>query len=238
VKERNIDQVVRGTATMQMLGAVGWSLAGAVILWAISGDAQEKFSTGRWWEVVIPGLFGGLMVLFALSAFSDGWRRRGHPDEHPALKCPAYGTTAQVRHALQEALNTSRKVCVVDVEVTDEWLLNVGRWEVRVIYLPMVAWYYKRVTEHKRYWVTTDVKYDFVLHTTDGQSFTRDDLSDAQVDRLMELVSERAPAAIGGYSEQAQSLWSNDRAGFVKTVAERRASLELEARSHRTVCEP
>jgi len=87
---------------------------------------------------------------------------------------------------------------VVDVDVTDEWLLTVNKWEVKAVYLPLAAWYYKRFTEHKKYWVTADVTYDFLLYTTDGQSFSRDNLAEAQVDRLMALVSARAPAAIGG----------------------------------------
>lgn len=238
MKERNIDRIVRGTTTMQMLGSIGWDLAGALLLWGTAGDGLEKLSTGRWWEPVVTGVFGLLFAWYGVSTFFENLRWRRYPEEHPAFKCPAYGTPEQVRRALQEALNTPRRVCVVDVEVTDEWLLTVSKWEVKAIYLPLAAWYFKRVTEHKKYWVTTDVTYDFLLHTTDGQEFSRDNISEAQVDRLLALVSERAPAAIGGYSEQIHDLWYKDREAFIKTVEERRAALEREARAHRRACAP
>lgn len=97
MKERNIDRIVHRTAATQMLGSVGWDLAGVWLLWITGEDARQKLSTGRWWELAITGVLGLLLVWLGVSTFFENLRWRRHPDEHPAFKCPAYGTPEQVR---------------------------------------------------------------------------------------------------------------------------------------------
>jgi hypothetical protein len=136
------------------------------------------------------------------------------------------------------ALNTRAIFQVGSSEITDYWMLTVSSWDVEALYLPTVAWFYKQVTEHKKYGVvTTHKSYSFQLWTTDGKLISKSEVPELDVNRLIDLIAERAPAAICGYSDQARDLWANDRKAFLEAVEQRRELLREEARQKRTACE-
>jgi hypothetical protein len=75
------------------------------------------------------------------------------------------------------------------------------------------------------------------LWTTDGKLISKSEVPELDVNRLIDLIAERAPAAICGYSDQARDLWANDRKAFLEAVEQRRELLREEARQKRTACE-
>ena len=237
--QRSIDSEVRRAIRNQLIFSVLLVLAGLVL------DALAFFN--------VPSMLRGRSFLggifLAIAAIAMPWygiwnfrrnlRWRNNLDEHPAFVCPAFGAPSQVRQALQHVLNAPGAVKVGPVLATADWMLEVGRWGVQSVYFPSVAWCYKHVTAHKYYGIITIRKsYAFHLWTVDGKQVVRGEVKEAEVDQLLALTAERAPAAVCGHTKEAEDLWNNHREKFLQSVEYRRQCLAQEATPYSSTAPP
>lgn len=236
-RTRDIDELVRRSIRTGLIFSVVVTLVGGGIMWHTMDQAQEWFQTGQYWWLGIMVFLSIILPWLGISGFRQHLSWKHNLLAHTVFQCPAYGTPEQVRNALQVALNTRNPLQVGSSEITDYWMLTVNSWDVEALYLPTVAWFYKQVTEHKKYGVTTDITYAFNLWTTDGKLVSKSGVPEYEVNRLIDLISERAPAAICGYSDEAKELWEKDRLAFLKAIEHRRELLREEARQSRTARE-
>jgi len=102
------------------------------------------------------------------------------------------------------------------VAVTPSWFLQSSLFGLDVVNFKEVVWIYQ-TCQHFDFYVLT-------LADERGRrvSVTAGSLSKDSLDALMEIVVQRAPWAITGYSRELRRFYANDRHGFIAKVDERR----------------
>jgi hypothetical protein len=221
---------VRRAIRHQLVVGAVVTAVGLLVDWYTLTRAGSFIADKHVLELIVLGLIAVVMTWYGVVTFQENLRWHRGLDEHPAFNCPRFGTPPQVRQALNYVLNAPGVVRVGPMLVTPDWLLLVTRWEVQAVYFPTVAWCYKQVTEHKSYGVITVRKsYAFQLRTLDGTEFARTEIPEYEVDQLLRLTSEYAPAAVCGHTAEIEKLWTSDRPQFLKLVAYQRDCLERES---------
>ena len=106
--------------------------------------------------------------------------------------------------------------------LTPNWIAVPTRFTTHLARLEDVVWVHRQVTQHRVWYVVPAGKSHAVaLYTRGGHAFTVP-CKEKQADELTRVVTERAPWAVSGYSDELANLWRKDRASFVGEVERRR----------------
>ncbi len=172
-------------------------------------------------------LLWGLVPAFCLWLALRAWREMGQPELHPLFTrtLAGRGDHRSLAAEIDREVNGAGYP-VSSVIVTPHWLVQKGFMNLSVMPLDAIAWTYKKVTTTKAYGIiTTNVTYQLVLKTFTGQSVEITCKED-EVMRIMELVYERVPWVVVGYSKELESLFNTRRAEFMRALHARKAAVE------------
>ncbi len=106
--------------------------------------------------------------------------------------------------------------------LTPNWIAVPTTFTTHLARLEDVVWVHRQVTQHRVWLVVPAGKTHAVaFYTRGGHAFVVP-CKEQQADELTRLVTERAPWAVSGYSDELANLWRKDRASFVGEVDKRR----------------
>jgi hypothetical protein len=114
-----------------------------------------------------------------------------------------------------------------DLRIGTMFALRKHYTRVDLIAFNDLAWIYPQVTKKKMlYVIPAGSDHAVRAFTAAGQSYELPAGSNAEkAAALFEQLTERAPAAVSGYSADIETLWKKNRNGFLGIVANRRAQL-------------
>ncbi len=162
----------------------------------------------------------GLGLFIAWVAFSRWSKRGGNPKEHPLHKrLAALGDPAALAAKLDAEAPAARKVG--RVSLTPSFVLHERTFGFDVIPCDQLVWIFKKVTAHKKAFVTVSRTYEALLRARDGEELTVAG-KEKVIDELLQEVLQRAPYVVGGYSEELERLWQKERGQLVAAVDARR----------------
>lgn len=103
-----------------------------------------------------------------------------------------------------------------------DFIIRSDFFDFDVLRLDDLLWAYKKVTTHKTNFRETGKSYGIMLHCYGGSA----ELSgtEAQMANLLELLTDRAPWSIFGYSDEILQVWNKKNKEFCQEVEKRRAT--------------
>jgi hypothetical protein len=167
------------------------------------------------------GLFLGLpCAALALWNLQKVGRRWGKPENHPIAKQLAKSGDASTAAAqIEQELTDGQKLG--KVTVTPNWIMRQTTYGLDTVRLEDMVWFYQKVTTHRTNGIPTGKTYSTVLHDRSGKGFEFS-AKEQQVEQIMNILYDKAPWAISGYSDDLQKMWNKQRNDLIATVDERR----------------
>jgi hypothetical protein len=159
--------------------------------------------------LVLGGLFGLATVA-----------SRRNPDNHPIIKRMArFGDVGTVMSQIDGEMASGQVTQVDKIQFTRNWIIYKSGNDMHFARISDVMWAYKHVTQN-RYGKT----YAAYVWDRSGEMLNVVS-SEKNVDAMIMAVLQRAPWAIAGYNKDVEKSWKNDRAGFIRTVDDRRKQM-------------
>jgi len=175
-----------------------------------------------------PGYIGlavaGALVAFVVWNLRKYVARTSDVRRHPTLLALArYGDPMMVASMIDNDFGVNLPERVKNLRLTDTWLASQRAFGCDIFYVPELVWVYKKVTRHYHNFIPTGKTYSLVINDARGWSMDAlDGGSETAVDRLIEKLATGVPWAVFGYSDELKRIWSENTAGFVAAVQERR----------------
>jgi len=195
-------------------------IIGILLLWL-----NNAFSEAGFWVLLILGLF--ILACWNIVKF---WKRNNNQALHPInITLSKFGPPEKIANVINEELKTP-KVEVKPVIITSSWLIKPSFFGLEMILLAELAWVYSKVTTNYTNGIRTGESYSVAIHKRDGKLI---EISCGKLasSLLIARVTEVAPWAVGGFSEDIKKLWGSDRAGFIAHIDQRRREINARSRS-------
>lgn len=160
----------------------------------------------------VEGLFllGGLFGLGTVMS-------RSNPNNHPILKrLSRFGDIESVMAEIDNEIMQAQPENVDKLQFTRSWVIFKNGNDMQFARISDVMWVYKHITQ-TRY----GKNYATYVWDRSGQLLNVPG-KEKNVDAMIVAVLQRAPWAIAGYNKDVESSWNKDRAGFIRTVDDRR----------------
>jgi len=172
-----------------------------------------------------PGYVGlgfGLPTLALVFWNLKKWSMRiSNPIKHPLN---ALIRRCGDRMAVANALNMevqSGTTKYGNVLVTSNWLIYRAFFSTTVINFEHLVWGYRKITKHYTYFIPTGKTHAAVVNGRFGNCFEAQ-MKDQKCTEFMEMLQQKAPYAILGFSAELQALWQKDAKQLVAVVDERK----------------
>jgi hypothetical protein len=168
--------------------------------------------------LVVIGLFG-LIGALNLRAF---FARRRDRTRHPIWRRLAVlGDAPQIAGQIDAEMEQGANDLGAGLKLTQAFLLKPSAFGLTIMPLEHLVWVYKKVTKHKKAFITVNKTYDAVIidRTREKLEVT---MKEAAVDRLIAALEERVPWVIIGWSAELETAWSKQPAAVVALVDQRR----------------
>ena len=171
------------------------------------------------------GLALGLpCVLLGLWNLQKVGKRWGKPEQHPIAKAlTAKGEASSVASQVEAELQSgATDPALGNTRITRSWLFQPSFFGgLTALPLDHLIWAYKKVTTRRTYGIPVGKSWAAVVCDRDGKSIEIGGKED-QVDQLLQSLWQKAPWVVGGYSDELQKLWTQDRSKFLEAVDLRR----------------
>ena len=174
-----------------------------------------------------PGYIGlalGLpCVLLGLWNLQKVGKRWGNPAQHPIAKAlSAQGDASHVASQVEHELQSGTDTTIGKTKITRAWLFQPSfLGGLTALPLDSLVWAYKKVTTRRTYGIPVGKSWAAVICDRNGGSIEING-KEAQVDEILQKLWLQAPWITGGYSDDLQKLWSQERSKFVEAVDLRR----------------
>lgn len=132
----------------------------------------------------------------------------------------AYGEPRSVAAVIENEFNKN-SVKHGKVIVTDNWLINAGRYSTDIKKLESIVWIYKATTQHYTNFIPTGKSHEAVIYD-DQAKLLKISLKDHNVEEVMVAVTDRIPWVVAGFSDEIASMWKSDPKEFIAAVNNRR----------------
>lgn len=161
----------------------------------------------------------GVLVLGGLFGLATAASRMNH-EKHPVMKRVArFGDVETVMSQIDGEMTTGQMAQVDKLQFTRNWIIQKQGNDMNFARIADVMWAYKHVTQN-RYGKT----YAAYIWDRSGNMLNVGS-NEKNVDAMIMAVLQRAPWAIAGYNQDVEKSWKNDRAGFIRTVDDRRKQM-------------
>jgi hypothetical protein len=190
-------------------------------------DLNNRFTTymmdqsGDYLSMGYVGLFLGLPCAgLALWNLQKVGRRWGKPENHPIAKqLGKVGDASAIASQVEQELPDGQKIG--GITITPNWIFREKTYGLDSVRLEDIVWFYQKVTTHRTNGIPTGKTYSTVLHDRSGKGFEFS-ANENQVNDIMNILYDKAPWAISGYSDDLQKMWQKQRNDLIATVDERR----------------
>ena len=167
--------------------------------------------------------FAAVLILICLVGVGLAVFRTLQPGANPALKAlKRFGEPESVAREIDMEMSMNPEMVGKHIRLTNRWLVSTRNGLQAVPYRDMV-WVYKLVTQHRTYGIPTRKTYAVKILDRHNTAIIIAD-KEAEVNRVLQAVTQRTPGAVMGYSADILKMWNQDRVGFINTVDQRRQS--------------
>lgn len=183
-------------------------------------------SAGNW----LP--FGGFVALAALVWGGIGLARWRNPHAHPAVKpFVADGSLDAASNSIARDVGTRKFVSTGNVTLTRRFIVRQGWSSLDIKPATELLWAFKQVTQKKMYYVIPAGKAVAASLNFDKGTINLSAKED-KVDEVLAWVSEHAPWAVLGHSEEIAAIYKKQRDQLKSHVKEgiEKARAEAKAR--------
>lgn len=179
-------------------------------------------ATGFRTDGYVGSAIGVPAFLFACWLIAKVMRRRSDVSVHPDVKTAArYGSLADVSQQLELEMQSS-PLKIGRASVTPSWVVLQKTFSLKLCRISDLIWAYKKVTRHYHYFIPTGKSYEVIMYDRYGQPLQMQ-AREKKIDEMMNVLGERAPWAVFGYSDERQKLLRANWGGFVAAVDQRKA---------------
>jgi hypothetical protein len=162
----------------------------------------------------VVAAIAGVGVLIAIVRFVN-------PSAHPAMKALArFGNPDMVVGQINMEMDSPHDQVGKKIHFTRGWLVNTTSGLQAAPYRDLM-WCYKQITQHRTNGIPTGKSYAAYVLDKHGTQIILPGKED-QVNTMLDHIVRNAPGIVVGYSDELNTLWAKDRAGFVAAVEERR----------------
>jgi hypothetical protein len=187
-------------------------LEGILLPWVLDTayDAMPWYlGAGAEAILVLGGLFGLATVA-----------SRSNHENHPIMKrMSRFGEAESVMSQIDGEMMSGEVNNVDKLQFTRNWVVYKSGNDMHFARIGDIMWAYKHVTQN-RYGKT------YAAYVWDRSGNMLNVVSkEKNVDAMIMAVLQRAPWAIAGYNKDIEKSWKNDRAGFIRTVDDRRKQM-------------
>lgn len=179
---------------------------------------DAKGTTTGAWILLALGLPTLLLTLWNVKKFIE---RAANPESHPlAQRFLAVGAPSSVAAAIDADL-AERPAGCGPLLIGRRWVLNPGWLDVQALHAHDLLWVYRKVTQNYVNGIPTSKDYSVVVR---GRNAAHIEVSCSEnvQERIIQVMAERFPWLVMGYSDELDGLWKNQQAQFVTAVEERR----------------
>jgi hypothetical protein len=151
--------------------------------------------------------------------------RRNQPETHPVVRrASQYGSLPDVSQRLDTELH-GNVITFAKAQVTQSWVLLPTAFGLAMCEIPNLIWAYKKVTKHYHNFIPTGKTYEVIVYDRCGMPLQMQ-AGQKKVDAMLNLLAERAPWAIFGYSDELKQALRSDWGGLVAAVDARRSPVQ------------
>jgi hypothetical protein len=187
-------------------------------------DAVDDFRTQGYIEIVA----GVLLAALAIWNLIKFLQRMADPTAHPVYRALAtYGPAEAVAASVDAEVAGPGATRIGSTVLTPHWLLRRGTYLINAVRLDDLVWVYRKVTQHRTYFVNTGKTYAAVLFTKQGKTIEIT-AKDAQATDIATNVMQRAPWAFVGYTPELVKAWKANRQSLIKAVTDRQHELKAQ----------
>jgi hypothetical protein len=168
--------------------------------------------------LVAFGLFGLIGALNLRACF----RRRRDRTRHPIWQRLAkLGDAPRLAGQIDAEMAEGSSDLGGGLKLTRAFLLRPSAFGLTIMPFEHLVWVYKKVTKHKKAFVTVSKTYDAVVidRTREKLEVTMKELA---VDNLIGALEERAPWVVIGWSAELERAWNKQPAEVIAFVDQRR----------------
>ncbi len=185
-------------------------------------DQAEDYKSNGYWGLAI-----GIPCL-ALSVWNlqKVGRRWGKPAQHPIAQQlgkmgDATTDATTIAANIEQEITAPNTHKIGKVTITPSWVFRPTTYGLQALQLEDLVWFYQKVTTHRTNGVPTGKTYSTVLYDRAGRTFEMNS-SEKQVTEILNILYDKAPWAISGYSDDLQKMWKKERTSLIAAVDERR----------------
>jgi hypothetical protein len=184
-----------------------------------------KLETGDFRTNGYIGLvIGGIVLLLCLWGVVLVVQRTANPNNHPVLRALARFGPVDFVVSRIDAEMAAVHTTLGKLNLTNSWLIYDDKANLLATRYEDVIWIYKHVTTHRSYGIAVSKTYAAMVCDKFGVKLTLvAGNKEAKVDEMLSALVTRAPWAVIGYSNELETAWSQNRAGFIETVQRRKA---------------
>ncbi len=164
------------------------------------------------------------VVLLAVWLIRKVITRRNASETHPIVKAATwYGSLADTSQQFDTELR-GNIVKFGKTKVTQSWVLLPSTFGLAMCHIPNLIWAYKKVTKHYHNFIPTGKTYAVIMYDRYGKPLQMQ-AGQKKVDAILNLLAERAPWAVFGYSDELNQTLRTNWGGFVATVDAKRSGI-------------
>ncbi len=146
-------------------------------------------------------------------------KRASDPLAHPIYKkLEQYGITEEVAGDIDNDIASTGAPVTKKIIISDSWFVKKNMFGLTVIPLENILWTYKHVIKHKAYYVVpVGSSYGLVLHLNNKKRI-QIAMSQKNVDTALEIMQQKAPYVLSGYSDVLAYLWNKNFPAFLAEI--------------------
>jgi hypothetical protein len=179
-------------------------------------------TTGFREEGYIALALGIPAFLLAAWVIAKVMRRTADVSSHPLVqRACTYGTLADVAQQFDMELQ-GNIVKIGRATVTQSWVFLPSRFGLSICRIPDLIWAYTKVTKHYTNFIPIGKSYEIIMYDRFGKPLQMQ-ARQKKIDAMLALLSERAPWAVFGYSDDLSKTLRTNWGGFIAAVDQRKA---------------
>ena len=174
----------------------------------------EDHTTGGWVTLVILGIIFVVGIVGMLRLIA----RQKDVNQHPIYKSlTRYGDPQTIIKQIESEMTLGSDQ-LDKLQVTPKWALTSSRTKFDAVYLKDAVWMYKMVTQHRTNGIPTGKSFKVLIYDKHGHLMEVPTKKNT-VEDMLQMIYQRAPWMIIGFSDELQEMWKNDD-GRAQMIAE------------------
>ena len=144
---------------------------------------------------------------------------------HPIwVQLAKLGDARDLSARLDEEIRATDVVKLSSLTITRSWLLNRNAYGLNMFALKDLVWMFKKVTAHKKAFVTVSKTYEAIIWARNGEKLELQ-WKEPAIDQLFGTLTKRVPWILAGWTAELEKAWLTQRASVIGAVDQRKAEI-------------